>query len=92
MGVAVDVSVAGFFSGRDENIAVIAAPEAAEMPAMIANFVLDMAKTRGGGGRGGGGGGGGGRGSGGLQALIEGSWTYFGAGCRQSSDISSTGA
>jgi len=47
VGVAVDVFVAGLFFGRDENIAaVIAAPEAAEMPAMIANLVFDMAKTR----------------------------------------------
>lgn len=47
MGVGVGPSAAGFFSERDENIAAVAAaPEAAEMPAMMANVVFDMTKIR----------------------------------------------
>lgn len=40
------VSATDFFSERDENIAAVtAAPEAAEMPAMIAREVFDMSSV-----------------------------------------------
>ena len=45
-GVAVGAFGAGFFCERDENNAAVnAAPEAAEMPAMIAKVVFDMAQV-----------------------------------------------